>query len=86
VAVVAAVVLLMVARRFRENAGGRCEGVCGCTGSSSMQKLAILKGRDKSRSLQNVWVYGRETWSHMVTQFLWSPQIIHLKANGLIDC
>ena len=62
------------------------EHVAGVRACADAQKLAILKGRDRSRSLQNVWVYGRETCSHMVTQFLWSPQIIHLKANGLIDC
>ena len=38
------------------------------------------------RCLVNLCTRGRETWSHLVTQFLCSPQVIHLKGNGLIDC
>ena len=37
------------------------------------------------RCLVNLCTRGRE-WSHLVTQFLCSPQVIHLKGNGLIDC
>ena len=50
------------------------------------QKLVILKGPDRSRSLAKNLLYGRETWSHMVDHFLSSPTSSPLKENGLIDC